>query len=722
MADATGQSEVAGTGKTDTLQQTPEQLASYWLANIEFAEKKVKQWRARGAQIIRRYKNKKQEISSSAPTVAVGQKRMNFVWANVQTQKPILYAQTPKPNVTRRNKDKDPVGRWAAIVLERVLANTLDMQDFDHVLNQDVENLLLPGYACSMVEYIPTVEADQVGWQEARLRYVHWKDQLTNPARYWQEVWWWAYVSYLTRDEVRKAYGGKIATSIVLDHKASKDADDSMSKATVWCIWDSKQKKVIHISTGYQAGPLGVYDAPVNFEGFFPIPRPLFATTATDSIIPVPDLDQYQDQVDEIDLLTQRIYVLCRSLRVRGLYPADMASVKQMMDNANDADMIPIENWAMLGERGGANNLIAYFPIDQVAKTLEWCYSSRTQCIQAMYEVTGISDIIRGQSDPNETLGAQQLKSQFSGVRVRERQRDVQRYIRQILLHMSSIIGQHFEQPVIQKMSGVPLLTEKQKAMTQQAMQAWQQFAQQQQQYQQTQQTQQQLEQTHPGMMVAGLPPQPPGIPQPPPEAVEALKEPSWEQVMQLLRDEKLRGFVVDVETDSTIEADQMQQQQKAEQFLTAVTQYCAAWAQILPIAPELSELSGEMLISAARLFKMGDTLETAIEEAVEAMEKKAGQPQPPNPQMQADQAKSQAMVMKAQADVQSTQIGAQADAMNAQTSQQTAQIKAGAEQTKAKLDIVNTIAEHHANMAESAAALELAKAQPKPQANGGPS
>ncbi len=686
MADAT-QTVVSGNPgeKSDSLDQTPEQLASFWLANIEFAEKKLKQWRKRGEQIVRRYKNKKQEVSSSAPSVVVGQKRMNFLWANVQTQKPILFAQTPKPNVTRRNKDKDPVGRWAAIVLERILANTLDMQDFDHVLNQDVENLLLPGYACSMVEYIPQVENDQVGWQEARLRYVHWKDQLTNPARYWQEVWWWGYVSYLTRDEVKKAYGPKVALSIVLDHKAAKNADDSMSKATVWCIWDSKQKKVIHISTGYQAGPLGIYDPPVNFEGFFPIPRPLFATTATDSTIPVPDLDQYQDQVDEIDMYTQRINVLGRSLRVRALYPADMSSVKQMMDTSNDADMIPIENWAMFGERGGADGLVAYFPVEMVAKVLEQCHNNRDRAIQSMYEVTGISDIVRGQSDPNETLGAQQLKSQFSGVRIRERQRDIQRYIREILLHMSAIIGQHFEQPVMAKMSGVPLLLEAQKVQLQQVVTLWEQYG------QQAQQAQQQ------GMP----PPPPPGIPQPPEDTVEALKEPSWEQVMQLLRDEKLRGFVIDVETDSTIEADQIQQQQKAEQFLTAVTQYCAAWAQILPVAPDLAELAGEMLINAARLFKLGDTLETAIEEAVEKMEKKAAMPPAPNPEQQMAQAKTEV-----------AQIGAQ-----------TAQVKAHAEVQKAnteveasKIDLAGKIVDHHANMAKAANDIALAQAQPPPE------
>ena len=186
-------------------------------------------------------------------------------------------------------------------------------------------------------------------------------------------------------------------------------------------------------------------------------------------------------------------------------------------------------------------------------------------------------------------------------------------------------------------------------------------------------------------------------MPQSTPEQLDALKEPTWEDVMGLLRNEKLRGFVIDVETDSTIEADQMQQQQKAEQFLTAVTQYCAAWAQILPAAPDLADLAGEMLISAARLFKMGDTLETVIEEAVEKMEKKAEQPPMPDPQAQADQA-------KAQATVQTAQIGTQ-----------TAQIKAHAEETKAKLQIVDTVMQHHAYQAQAAADIAVAQAQPQP-------
>jgi len=677
---------------------SPAGLANYWLTQIEYAERKVKKFRTRGGQIVRRYKNNRSTAVPTVTNITVGQRRLNVLWANVQTLKPVLYANTPKPNVTRRNKDKNPVGRWAAIVLERTLTNTLDMQAFDHVMEQDIENLLLPGYGCSMVEYVPEVEQDQMGWQEARFRYVHWKDQLTNPNRYWQEVWWWAYVSYLTRDELKrydKPGEPKISVEIVLDHKESKDADDSMSKATVWCIWDSKTKKVIHIATGYQQGPLGEYDPPVNFEDFFPIPRPMLATTATDSGTPVPDFDMYQDQADEIDMYTQRIYVLGRSLRLRGLYPGDMESVRQIMDNSSDADLIPVPNWAMLGERGGANGLVVWFPIEQVAKVLEQCHENRDRAMQAMYEVTGISDIIRGASDPNETLGGQQLKAQFASVRIRERQRDVQRYIRDVLRKMSSVIGQHFTLEVLQKMSGVNLLTQQQKQQTQMAMQAWQQFGQMQQQAQQIMQRAQ-AQGLDPSSVAM---PQQPGFPQPPEEAVEALKEPAWEEVIALLRDEKLRGFVIDIETDSTIEADQLAQQQKAEQFLTAVTQYVTAWAQVLPMMPQAAPLAGEMLVSAARLFKMGDALETEIEEFTETLEKLAGAPKPPDPKVQADQA-------KAQADIEGAKIG-----------HQTAIVKADAEQKKAQLSLVQTVAEHETTMKEKAMDAALLAAQPNPQA-----
>src|SRR6185437_7389968 len=111
-----------------------------------------------------------------------------------------------------------------------------------------------------------------------------------------------------------KEQAEKIRDEIALDHKEDKSSSESTSKAVVWVIWDSKSKRVLHIATGYTQAPIGVMPPPVAFDGFFPRPRPLNATTSTDSTIPTPDFDQYVDQADEIDMLTQRIGLLAKAL------------------------------------------------------------------------------------------------------------------------------------------------------------------------------------------------------------------------------------------------------------------------------------------------------------------------------------------------------------------------------------------------------------------------
>jgi hypothetical protein len=672
-------------------QENPQELATYWLGQIALGERKLKSFRTRGDQIVRRYKNKRAYNPTGLSMVG---KKMNVLWSNVQTQKPVLFSQTPKPNVQRRNKDKDPVGRWASIVMERCLTNSLDMQPFDHTMNQNVEDLLLPGYAAAITEYKPTLEGDKVAWQAAITRYVHWKDQITNPARNWEETWFWGYKVYQTRKEVRATVlngtiseempegdvekARRISTEIVLDHKEDKKQEEPAAKATVWCIWDKSTKRVLHIAPGWPTEPLAVMPPPVSFDDFYPIPRPLVATTASDSTIPVPDFDMYSDQADEIDMLTQRIYVLERSLRLRGLYPADMESIKQIMENANDQDMIGIENWAMLAERGGAAGLVLWFPIKDIAETLLQCIQARQEALTVMYQLTGVSDIMRGSTEPEETATAQQLKSQFGGIRVRERQRDVQRYIRDIIRLQGEIIAEHFSLETLQEMSGVKLLTQQQKQVLQQAQAVMQQY-------------QQQAE----AMQQAGQqPPPPPNLPQPTPEMIDALKEPTWEEVIGLLRNEKLRGFVIDIETDSTIEADQMMEQQKATEFVTATTQFVGAWLPVLQAAPNLAPLAGEMMMYAVRRYKAGETLETAIEEAVEQMEAAAQQPPPPDPKVQAAQIKAQAEQQKAQAAMQQTQIEAQAR-------QQELQMELQAKQEEFQMEMIKLRAEMEAMQGE---------------------
>lgn len=674
-------------------EKTPEQVAAYWLDNIERAEKDRKAFIRRGRQIVKRYKNKRTLTQLGVP---IANRRMNVLWSNVQTQKPVLFAQTPKANVSRRIKTKDPVGRVASIVLQNCLQNSIAMEDFDFNMAQVVDDRLLPGAGLAMVEYVPQVEDNQVGWQAAETRYIHWEDWITNPARVWQEVWLFGYKVYLTRKECYdialknsgdEAFAQDVWNEITLDHKAIKTDDGGKktedvgpAKAVVWCIWDSLGKQVIQISPGYPKAPLAVLPPPVNFDQFFPIPRPLQSTTTNDSTNPVPDFEQYVDQADEIDLMTQRIGVLSKALRLRGLYPADMDSLKALVDG-DDADMIPYDNWQLIMERGGAEALVLWFPVEAIAKTLMICIQAREEAVQVMYQITGISDIIRGATEASETATAQQLKAQFGGIRIRDSQKEVQRFIRDILRLKAEVICEHFTLETIKVMSGMRLLSEQEKQMVQRALQMWQQYQ------QLAEQAQQQ----------GGVALQPPSVPQPSEEMIEALGEPSWEQVMGVLRNEKLRGFVVDVETDSTIEPDQQAQQQAAEQFVMAVAQFMTAALPIMQAAPDAAEFLGEMMAWTTRQWKGADTIEGAVDAFVEKMKKKAQQPPPPSPEM-----------MKAQTDQQVAQIGAQVaqlkgqvEVQTAHIDQQTAMMQAQADQTKAQIEVQGTLLEHQTTVKE---------------------
>lgn len=713
-ADATGselEQAVAGVGNSP---------ASYWLAEIASAKRWYAPWQTRGSRVIRRYKdenNDREMIQDSRG------RKMAMLWSNVETVKPALYSQTPTPNISRRNKEHDPVGRWAAIVLERAVVNSLDTQDFDKTMRDVVQDLLLPGRGCAIEEYeaeigtkpapegMPPVE--YVKTQKSSTRYLHWKDVLTNQARIWDEVWWVGYAAYLTRDEIKAKFGPEIAAVIQLDHRPRDDRgrfSGSDAKATVWTIWSKRTKEVIQVSPGYVEGFLRPPSKPpVVFDQFFPCPRPVQATTAPDTIIPTPDFALYQDQADEIDLLTNKIYKLSESLRLRGLYPGDMDSVKRLLSDAGDTELIPVEQWAMLSERGGAAGLVCWFPLKDVAQTLIWCTEARESAKRSLYEVTGMGDIIRGASDASETATAQQIKSQWGSLRIRDRQRDIQRFARDLIRLKAEIIAEHFSQQTLMEMSGVQLLTDQQKQGVIDYQQAQQQFAAMQEQWKQAAaQASQQGIQPPPQ-------PQPPTIltVQPPtPEMIEAAKEPTWEQVIALLRNDKLRGFSIDVETDSTVEPDQKAEQQQAVEYLTMMAQFLAESGKILatPGGAMAAPLLGEMLLFGARRFKVGETFEGKVEEFVAAVAKQAQQPPaPPQPDP------------TAQLKAQTEQMKAQTAAQVAQTDQQTAMIEAGAEQQRTQGELAATQLEHEGTMREKAADHAIAMATPRPMApNGG--
>jgi len=648
-----------------------------WVQEIQNYDAEAQKWVDRSKRIMKRYKDER-----STRETTDGVRRYNILYSNVQTLLPAYFSRTPKADIERRFKDKDDVGRIAAEVWERSVEYYISSGSFHHIVKQAVVDRLLCGRGMVWVRYVPhmgdmeisdegvqiTDDVDEqekpqeIKYEETVCDYVYWEDFGHTVARTWEEVRaCWRKV-YLDRTELVERFGKELGSEIPLDYSPKKLNDekihDALKKAIIYEIWDKTSRKAIWLHKDFPK-ILDERDDPLGLDEFFPCPRPLFPTMLSDSLIPIPDYAQYQDQAKELDELTGRIAALTKAVKVAGVYDASAQGIERLLAEGIENKLLPIEQWAVLGDKGGLKGVMDLLPMQDIIKTLLSLYDARERVKNDLYEITGISDIIRGASKASETATAQNIKGKYAALRLDEGQMAVQRFCRDLVRIIAQIIANHFQPETIKAISGIHLLTNQEKQMV--VMQ----------------------------QQMTGQPPQPLSE-----EQQEMLANPSWEDVFALLKDNATRCFRIDIETDSTVRGDQDEEKQARMEFLTAAGQYISQAATVARDTPELTPLLMQLLMFGVRGFPVGKQLETTFQLTLNKLEKKQQQaesaPPQPNPemqkiqaQMQLEQAKLQAAQQETQADIQLRQAEAQADM---QTEQQRMQLDAQKMQAELQL------------------------------------
>jgi hypothetical protein len=454
--------------------------------------------------------------------------------------------------------------------------------------------------------------------------YVYWEDFRCTPARTWEEVTWCARRVYMSKEEVVKRFGEEFKdinlTHIpqglddMLKSGFNKADAEAMKKAEIWEIWDKTSECVYWVAEGEDKLLDHKYN-PYGLDNFWPLPRPLFATQTTDTLVPVPDYVLYQDQADEIDKLTNRIALLIEALKVVGVYDASQAGIQRMLTEGFDNQLIPVDSWAAFSEKGGVKGTIDFLPLDQTVMALQQCYQAREQAKQVVYDVTGLSDIIRGSSVASETATAQQIKGQYASMRLKRMQMDVAVFASELLRIKAQLMCDLYSPENLIEMSGI-MGTD---------------------------------------------------------DGVYA------EQAIQLMKSEPARNFRIEVASDSLVEMDEATEKQSRTEFLTAFGQAMQNSLPIMQQSPEMAPLIGEALMFVVRTFKGGRSLEAALETTLEKLNApKPPGPTPEQQQAQAqqqmEQAKMQQMQQVEQAKMQQAQ---QMEQMKAQTTAQVEQFKA---------------------------------------------
>lgn len=700
------------------------------LSALERSNKAFRDWQDTCDEIDDIYSRRDRNSFATAPLAAGWvDAELDLFWASYEILKPAIYAHVPKPVVSPQFKDRRPVKNKTAELLERTSVSAFDRSGIDEVMCQIRDDLIFTNRGVMWLTY------ESEDGQKVCFEHLDRTDFRHEPARKWQEVGWVARRAWMTRKEMRKrfrktsgdAYQDATLTTRRDDYEHG--AADESKKASVWEVWHKADDKVYWVSEGVDV-LLDSGKPHLSLRDFFPCPRPAFGTLARRTLVPVPDYERYASHFAKINTLTSRIYLLLDKVKMKGLIPAggDVASaIEELIASDDDEILIAVPSASLQSDM---SNFVQWMPIEQVATTIQGLISARSQLIDDFYQLSGISDIMRGATEAEETLGAQQLKSQYGSVRVRQKIDELQRIARDAVIIAAEIISEKFSQEMLLEMSqmeipsksdiekqvkGVEKAAEQElKALTDQAEKAVQEMQQQQQDpqamQQQAAQAEQQFQQAQQQIIQKYAP-----------MLNEARNEVPIEDVMKLLRDDKARGFAFEIEDGSTIWADEQVEKQSRNEFVTTFGTAAASMQSLVATGPEGAELAGDLLKFQLAPFRTGRELESKIDAWIDAMgnrppaqeddgsaELAAAQ----NKLAEAEQVKAQAAMANVQAKAAQAQADNERKMAELQMKAQEAEMKLSQENDKLRLQMSKQEQEFAAKMAELDAKQNLMQAQ----------
>jgi len=593
--------------------KTPAGLQQRWQVELSAAEDDQKDWWKDAEKAVSEYLGKGTGDGKA-------RNRLNLFHADVKTKDANLSG-LPKVRSKRRFADaNDDVARVSAEILERHLNTDIDRESdgFRRAITHCRGDWLRAGLGQLRFRYVvemgeqpgqPAIEgAPEVPpvpvkvHEDVETDYTYWKDFRWSPCRTWDEADWVAFRAEMTKDQLVERFGeekaGKVqlSTPKVEGDGISEQVKDAWKRAEVWEIWCKSSKAVYWWSKG-MTEILDEKPDPLGIPGFFPCPEPLASNLTTSKFIPRPAYYLAEDLYEESHRLTERIRNLVKAIKVAGVYAKGDDAVKRVLDEACENTLVPSDNMAAFMEKGGMAGAIQFLPLKETVEAVVQLVQQRILVKQDLYEITGQSDIMRGNQAQKETATTSRIKARFGSSRIQAEQDEFTRFVSNAQRIRAAIICKHFDaQTILQRANMLP----------------------------------------QPGQA-------PDGDVALAPQAVELLKS-------------DFAAYRVDVDSDSLSLTDFDAVRQERTEFLQAMTLYLGEVAKIAPIAPAALPFLLELGKHSLAAFKGSAQLEGIFDRMIEEA-KKPPPPKPPDPAIMAEQIKAKAVETKAQTDMVGTAL-----------------------------------------------------------------
>jgi hypothetical protein len=623
-----------------------------WSAEVTAAEKELKPFYERARRAVSHFLDERDPMTAQS-------KWFNIFYANTQILESALYAELPKPTVSRRFTDfNDDVARVGAVILERCISSDFDdpSDTLDLTIRHAVQDRLVAGLAQAWLRLETDTEeisvpptpgndtdgpddlaeskstAKKITSQRVAVDYIFWQDFLWSPCRVWEERRWVGRRAYMTYEELVERFGQDKAdlcplnfttTNLQRDSQVppSTPKEDVVKKAEIYEIWDREEREVIWYSKG-MTELLDTKPDPLGLRGFEPCPKPMLANISTSNTVPRPDYYMLQDQYSELDVINNRLSMLIQACKVVGTYDQTQPAVGRMLGEAFDNQLVPVDNWAMFAEKGGLKGVMDWLPLDSVVQAIQQLNMAREVIKGQIYELTGIADIVRGATKASETLGAQQIKAQFASVRIKKLQGEVACFASDIMRIKGEIMARHFDPEILAKKSNIM---------------------------------------NTPDAAVA-------------PAAIQLIKE-----------DEAFE-WRINVSVDTISQADYALEKADRIEFLTASSKYMEQAVQMLDARPEAAPLILSIFKWAVSSFRGAQEIEGMLDKSLDALIQNPPKPKP-NPEAQKAQAEQQQAQQQAMMEQQKMQMEMQTAQQKAAMDQQAQQQELAMKQQEAMLD-----------------------------------
>jgi hypothetical protein len=585
-------------------------LVEIWTKEIENAINYEKKWHDEADANFTIYNNEGQS-----------EDRYNVFWSNTQTLRPLLFSRLPKTNITQRFLDISEINRIASEMMERSIDLYLKDSDAETVISKCRDDFLIGGRGVSRVCYDPeneveledgSIEMDD-SKKKCRIEYVDWKDFAMSTDKEWCNVQWIAFRHYKNRNELIEDFGEKKANAVELNatrlnnNKNKNNENELFKMAEVWEVWDKENKSVLFFTIGGGGVLLSNEEDPYKLRDFFPIASPLGSNSNPIDLRPIPLYRQYKTQAEELNIIDTRIRSLVEQCKVTGIYSSIAeASDMEGLFNGNDGSFTPMLSTG----NQKVQDLIMFKPLGEIIATISQLNDRKDRVIFSIRDITGISDIVRGVTAASETATAQQLKGNFAISRIQPLQKELEFWVRDLIRLLCELIVENYttkeliamtqlkivDIKAIEKAEQLKLdaLLNEAKSLTD--LNNPEEVARLE---QMNEQAKEQFKKTmkKPLEDLKGYAITPEQIP----------------ELEKLIKNDKLRTFAIDVETDSTIKIDQQQEKADRIEYIRSISEFSNSFFPMVQAGIITRDAFKQFMLFISKPFKVGRMVEESL-------------------------------------------------------------------------------------------------------------